>query len=84
MQCKVLIIFYNLTFIHNLHDYSPNIVPYQKKISTDKSAGADSLWIKKKLWKNALFTTNHSCCHSHGQPSGEEKHPVHFPHLLRW
>lgn len=30
MQYKVLIIFYNLTFIHNLHDYSPNIVPYQK------------------------------------------------------
>ncbi len=31
MQYKVLIIFYNLTFIHNLHDYSPNIAPYPKK-----------------------------------------------------
>ena len=31
MQYKVLIIFYNLTFIHNPHDYSPNIAPYPKK-----------------------------------------------------
>ena len=30
MQYKVLIIFYNLTFIHNLHDYSPNIAPSKK------------------------------------------------------
>ena len=55
MQYKVLIIFYNLTFIHNLHDYSPNIVPYHKKISTDKSVSADSLWIKKKTMEKRSF-----------------------------
>ena len=55
MQYKVLIIFYNLTFIHNPHDYSPNIAPYHKKISTDKSVSADSLWIKKKNYGKTLF-----------------------------
>ena len=54
MQYKVLIIFYNLTFIHNPNDYSPNIAP-SKKNSTDKPAGADSLWIKKKTMEKRSF-----------------------------